>query len=472
MSKEKLSSHEIVELLSTKAGISRKQADDFLKFLFSTIEDALLAGESVKIKGFGTFKLQWNEPRKSVNVQTGEEIILAGYYKVTFSPETQLKEAVNEPFAHLEPVVLDQNNDPVAEKEPSESVFDQMGIFTEQANEIKDILSEIQSLSATNSSETDIQEEIIEVDESQIDDFKLDEKEIEEEEEEEVSVDEKLETEENEKEIDIEEQIEKEEIVEATSVIVELKPEKIAEPEKTEESLVTETLPPIEEPVLEQTAVEEAPTVEPVKDQTEFTPIKKKKRKAGWLIFMLVLIVLVAGGTIGTYYSSSCVKCWFEYEFLSEANRQKLQKFNASLQDFFATQHNDVVTLPVTQDSVQTQDTLIVETDTLTQVTPIISQAIDTLHIMLNSTRKYTEYLGSERIVEGSSLTRFALRYYGNKKFWVYIYEANRERIQHPDRIPIGTLIKVPKVDSRLIDDENKIVMDKVQELHDLYVGK
>jgi nucleoid DNA-binding protein len=142
MSKEKLSSHEIVELLSTKAGISRKQADDFLKFLFSTIEDALLAGESVKIKGFGTFKLQWNEPRKSVNVQTGEEIILAGYYKVTFSPETQLKEAVNEPFAHLEPVVLDQNNDSVAEKEPSESVFDQMGIFTEQANEIKDILSE------------------------------------------------------------------------------------------------------------------------------------------------------------------------------------------------------------------------------------------------------------------------------------------------------------------------------------------
>nr|MBP8783209.1 HU family DNA-binding protein [Paludibacter sp.] len=151
MSKDKISTQEIAELLSLKAGISKKAADDFIKQLFATIEDSLLAGEQVKIKNLGTFKLQWNEPRKSVNVQTGEEIILAGYNKVSFTPDAGLKDLVNEPYAHLEPVVLDENNEPEQEETPepeADALPDPLRIFTEQANEIKDILSEIQSLSA------------------------------------------------------------------------------------------------------------------------------------------------------------------------------------------------------------------------------------------------------------------------------------------------------------------------------------
>jgi hypothetical protein len=54
----------------------------------------------------------------------------------------------------------------------------------------------------------------------------------------------------------------------------------------------------------------------------------------------------------------------------------------------------------------------------------------------------------------------------------VYIYEANKERIKNPDMIPIGTLIKIPKVDARLLDAQNPKVMSKARELHDLYVGK
>lgn len=79
MSKEKISSQEITDLLASKASVSKRAAEEFLKVMIATAEDALLAGEVVKIKNFGTFKLLWNEPRKSVNVQTGEEIMLAGY---------------------------------------------------------------------------------------------------------------------------------------------------------------------------------------------------------------------------------------------------------------------------------------------------------------------------------------------------------------------------------------------------------
>ena len=82
------------------------------------------------------------------------------------------------------------------------------------------------------------------------------------------------------------------------------------------------------------------------------------------------------------------------------------------------------------------------------------------------------EILSLANIVEGSRLTRISERYYGTRDFWVYIYEANKERIKNPDMIPIGTLIKIPKVDARLLDAQNPKVMSKARELHDLYVGK
>jgi nucleoid DNA-binding protein len=121
-------------------------AEDFLKAMISSVEEALLSGEVVKIKNFGTFKLQWNEPRKSVNVQTGEEILLSGYHKVVFTPDAILRDAVNEPFAHLTPVELESEN-PEPIQESTEVDLDPLRIFTDQATEIKDLINEIQALS-------------------------------------------------------------------------------------------------------------------------------------------------------------------------------------------------------------------------------------------------------------------------------------------------------------------------------------
>ena len=142
MSKEKLSSQEIIDIVASKASVSKRASEEFLKVMINTIEEALLAGDIVKIKNFGTFKLHWNEPRKSVNVQTGENIILAGYYKVNFTPDANLRELVNEPFGHLEAVQLEGETieQPVQkEVEP----IDPLRTLNEQASEIKDILAEI-----------------------------------------------------------------------------------------------------------------------------------------------------------------------------------------------------------------------------------------------------------------------------------------------------------------------------------------
>lgn len=161
MSKTKINAAEIAELLAESISVNKKLADDFLKVLIATIEESLMANDVIKIKGLGTFKLQWNEPRKSVDVNTGAEIIIDGYHKVVFTPEANLKELVNEPYSHLDAVVLaydDDNQDATANVVGADETPQPLKLFTEHANEIKEILSEINSLNKNEKEEELVKE--------------------------------------------------------------------------------------------------------------------------------------------------------------------------------------------------------------------------------------------------------------------------------------------------------------------------
>ena len=83
----------------------------------------------------------------------------------------------------------------------------------------------------------------------------------------------------------------------------------------------------------------------------------------------------------------------------------------------------------------------------------------------------YNDFIASERTKAGSRLTIMSKRYYGNKDFWVYIYEANKDKIMNPDNIAVGTLIKIPKLDPRLIDATNPRCLEKARQLHDIYIN-
>ena len=91
---DKLSWTELRRALATRAGVSEKSAGVFLNALVSQLVVGLKSDRQVKINGLGTFKLQAVAPRKSVNVSTGEEIIIEGYNKIIFSPEAGLKELI------------------------------------------------------------------------------------------------------------------------------------------------------------------------------------------------------------------------------------------------------------------------------------------------------------------------------------------------------------------------------------------
>lgn len=98
---------ELVELMVEATSTSKRLCDLFLRELFATVSQALIDGESVKVKGIGTFKVTDVKSRKSVDISTGHEVQISGYRKVSFTPDKSLAEAVNQPFAQFESVILD-----------------------------------------------------------------------------------------------------------------------------------------------------------------------------------------------------------------------------------------------------------------------------------------------------------------------------------------------------------------------------
>ena len=116
---EKISLQDLVELLNTKHGMPKKNAD------------ALTNDKYVKIKGLGTFKLTEVDSRESMNVNTGERIEIQGHTKISFTPDTTMKELINKPFSHFETVMLNEGvlleDTPVVDEEvKSEDVADEM----------------------------------------------------------------------------------------------------------------------------------------------------------------------------------------------------------------------------------------------------------------------------------------------------------------------------------------------------------
>ena len=100
---------ELVDAVAAATECPKRVSELFLKELFTVISEALRNGESVRVRGLGLFKLTNVEARKSVNVNTGEEMEIPSHRKVSFVPEKALADAINAPFVGFETVVLDDD---------------------------------------------------------------------------------------------------------------------------------------------------------------------------------------------------------------------------------------------------------------------------------------------------------------------------------------------------------------------------
>ncbi|MBF1517588.1 HU family DNA-binding protein [Prevotella pallens] len=160
----------IADTVAKKHKITVKEAEKFVSAMFDVMNEGLKTDKLVKVKGLGTFKVQAVKPRESVNVNTGERVLIEGHDKVSFTPDATMKELVNKPFAQFETVVLNDGVDftDIDSKYENEATLENADETTVSANnaaipETKIVsLNEEETTDSTNETANGAQENTIE----------------------------------------------------------------------------------------------------------------------------------------------------------------------------------------------------------------------------------------------------------------------------------------------------------------------
>jgi len=107
----KMTTQDLAGVLVERWHIGKKEASQFVNELFFLIQKSLDEDKIVKVKGLGTFKIIDVDDRESVDVNTGDRVLIEGHGKITFTPDALMKELVNKPFSQFETVVLNDGVD-------------------------------------------------------------------------------------------------------------------------------------------------------------------------------------------------------------------------------------------------------------------------------------------------------------------------------------------------------------------------
>ncbi len=429
MAEDKLTLASLRKALALKAGCTEEVAGTFLTHLFPAIVAGLKEDKQVRINGLGTFKLQWNEPRKSVNIRTGESIVIEGYNKVVFTPETSLKEQVNEPFAHLEAVVIDGSAAADTAPQDTKPAIDPMQKFSEQAEEIKDLLAELggfEEEAAPAVEETVVTEEVVEIV-----------------------------TEETLAEESVVEEVVEETVEEETVVTTDTPAEETTE--AIEEQPATETVVETEETTAEK----------PTTEEHVFTP-KEKRPFNAWLV-ALITIAIFAVLLVGAFF-------FLQHKIVSWADSllEKTQTTEVVV-DETTEEAADVEAIAeeAVEEEVTSEEEVVTEENHIEEIVTE-EAAVEELAAapVDETTYEFTEFIGNEKLTQGSRLTWLSRKYYGAPDFWVYIYEANKEKIPNPNDIPVGTTIHIPQLPADWIDTHNEESMQRARALHNKILGK
>ena len=399
---DKLSWSELRRALAQRANISEKDANTFLTAFNAQLLEALKTEKQVKINGLGTFKLQAVAPRKSVDVTTGSEITIEGYNKVSFVPEAGVKELIEKVEA----------GEAVEALEP----IQKLGA---QADEIVDILGDLGELPKEEKAEEPV-EETAPVEEP------VEEEPVAEEPKEEEPV-----AEEPKEEEPVVEEPKAEEPIVAEPVIAEVP----AEEPKEEEPVAEE--PKEEEPVTEEQKEEVEPLIVLEK------PAKKKNYfLRALLIFFIILLILCV---VGYFFLRKQVCEWFD---ILKEKVDKIELFNKSSapsEEVEAAAAEDELVLEVPEEAAEQvaeseAPKAEVQKDQKAEAKPVATKKEEP------KKAKYEELLLTEEITEGSRLAWISRKYYGHPDYWPYLYDANRDRIDNPSNVPVGTQIRVPKL--------------------------
>lgn len=386
---------DLVDLLAERHGMDKKDADGFVKEFFLLIKQALESDRSVKIKGLGTFKLVDVESRESVHVNTGERFQIEGHTKISFTPDTALRDIVNKPFAHFETVVLNENtvledilveeqeeeSDEVVESAPNES--DATIIVEEPLQIVEEPLQEEAIATPVEESPTTIVAETVETSAPEV--------------------------------------------------------AEVVEPQFSTEEIIANEL---------QKAEREFGAPQKATQQKE----KEGKSAVPYLVAIIVFVLLLCGSALFFIYYPDLFSSDSQNEVVQRTDPQPIveqpvlqqeERFDtlAAAKDTVAEVVPEVKKVmpdkPLTEVSAPAKDNTKKSAAATLPVKP------DSVSYKISGTKT------THTVKEGETLTRVSLRFYGTKDLWPYIVQHNRDIIKNPDNVPYGTILRIPELVKR-----------------------
>ena len=415
---------ELVEQVAQCANTSKRMSELFLKELFVTISQSLINGESVKVKGIGSFKLTEVSPRKSVNVNTGEEINIPGHKKLSFAPDKDLAQAVNQPFSHFETVILE---DGVTDEQLAQ--IDAYEAETPQAPD-----AELPTAPEVPAADTDT-----EVPPPFVPADTLPEPEF----------------------VAIEEATEPEEATEAEEATEpEEAPAAEAEPEEAPAiEAEAEEAPAIEAEAEEATAAEaeaeETPAIEPevpvaaeemesmVSDELSEDRLEQEKDKRritrrslfeGFIVGVITTLIVTLFS-----YRLYLMKCTDQ----ADKPTQEETLAQAPTADSVAT---PAETTPAKVDSAQllAEQKAAEEAQKAEEAKKKEEEAKKKAEAEKQQAAPKVVNASQDTVRIGTTLFKLSKKHYGSDKFWVYIYEENKAKYPNPNSIPVGAVLRIP----------------------------
>lgn len=406
----KIPFHELASLLATNCNITPDEAEDFVKNFFDLIAQTLIAGETVKIKGVGTF------------TPTGD-----ADDPIAFTPDAVIADTINAPFALFEPeevsdtltdAELSELDEPIHDEPahveeaheeetheeviaPTEEVEEEIAVTTVPAEpEVKE--PEVTEAVATAEPETTITEEPKPVAET------------------------------------VEETVSDS----APETVAEAVPETAVEPTPESTAPVASVSAPVATPPVTPTA-HPAPSSFPDEEPEEY--ITEHENKSGGSFGMGFLIGILVGLALG-----ACA-VYFTIDYIFPTNPSITESVEESvtddpISDLIAS--TDTIAVPAdtqSTDTVATEPAAIAErvmaeehvAEQPKAEQPVADTPAQAASQTVNKTVKDT-------IKKGYLLNDMAKKHYGNKCFWVYIYEENKAKIANPNRVSVGLELVIP----------------------------
>lgn len=451
---EKLSIYDIAEILTAKTGREKADIETFIETLIAVINDVITHNGVVRIKGIGSFKVIPVKERESIHVNTGERIVIPAHHKLSFLPDKILKEKINRPFAFFEAIETnetennetassglsnddeeDENDEPITAEEPVQKPVREV---TKATEDIAPKTEENPAPLLVLPSEDEIKEG-----------YKMTDKEIEKEPDDGPSEERAIGS--HRASAANRETLQK-------STIIPIKQEIMSENNERKEQHVNET-------------PKSHPVAKPV--------VKKKKKETSntSLYVILALLLLLLG--VGIFY-------YFYYDRLSyEEFNSTTQHTQTTDDSFLLPGDSAAVQESEKSENVNTSGVTASGTNESTATSPVASTSStrkeQTASTASTSSKKTTpqqtkpatdtstssdhNVMARVKVASGERLTLLAQKYYGNKVFWVYIYDFNKAKIPDPDRVPAGMEILIPAKEVYAINAQSSASIAQAKEL-------